>query len=79
MALVQTDSPTYQRRLVRELNSQENGFYTPTGRRCNLAKFTQGRVAVREIGGKWFFPDYDAPANFCDAYGRGIYASRVEA
>ena len=79
--LLSTESPTYLRRLVRELNAAGtlNGFYTsssegPDNIRCNRAKLADGVLFVREIGeDSWFAP---TELSFSDAYGRSIVASR---
>jgi hypothetical protein len=75
--LLEPTSPQYLRRLVRALNAESfNGFYVPTASesiRCNRARFTAGRVEVREIGeSDWIALDGAA----VDPCGREIVASR---
>lgn len=78
MPLIPTDSPLYLRRLVRELNSQVNGFYVPGwpfNIRCNRARLKAGELQVTEPSPrpKWFRPRSHL---FTDPYGREIVASR---
>lgn len=83
--LISTDSPTYLRRLVRELNQYDvNGFYAiksaEPGRadcvRCVRARLHKGTLQVlrwRNGVGEWFVPgNYE----FVDGNGGGIHASR---
>jgi len=71
--LLQTSDPKYRKRLVRALNSQEHGFYTSVGIRCNRARINNGVFQIKRIAGKWEGSDV---MSFCDAYGREIVASR---
>jgi len=79
--LLPTDSPTYLRRLVRELNQAGmlDGFYAPVAChnvRCNRARLRAGVLQVHShaCSPKWFTPS--APS-FSDPYGRTITASRA--
>lgn len=74
------DSLQYKRRLVRALNVEGalNGFYAPIATmnvRCNRARVKNGALEVHsfECSPEWFTPSNES---FCDAYGRGIFASR---
>ena len=75
--LLETTSPKYLRRLVRELNRQTDGFYTAYAGfslRCNRARLAAGVLECRPIAGTaWFTPTY---GTFTDPYGREIVASR---
>ncbi len=73
MKLIPTDSPLYRRRLCRELNSLPDGFYLG-GVRCSRARFSKGEIEVSPCGSGAWAP-FDS-ANFVDAYGRVVTASR---
>lgn len=80
MTLIETNSPLYLKRLVRELNNLVDGFYaspvTLTHRfatRCNRARLHKGQIQVKGCA-DWFVP---LDHNFSDAYGRAVVASRV--
>lgn len=73
--LIQTDSPLYLKRMVRELNALPDGFYATQVGRCNRARLAFGKtLQVRKFSDGWKIP---ADLRFCDAYGRDIYASRT--
>lgn len=79
--LIETDSPLYLKRLVRELNSLPDGFYlmqsTGDNVRCRYAQYSKlGVLVVTLMNGS---PRYIAACksqDFCDCYGRNVYASR---
>lgn len=84
-ALLSIDSPKYLRRLVRELNSRSDGFYSG-GQRYTLAALRAGVLKGRRLG-RYLDPrdprnnleiwvEID-PANLSDAYVRTICASRT--
>jgi hypothetical protein len=72
--LLATNHPTVLRRLVRELNNQEAGFFT-NGHRYNRARLSGGQLQIRLTS----FDDWEAAGFeqfFCDSYSRQIVASR---
>jgi len=85
--LLAYDSPLYLKRLARELNQQEHGFYF-NGIRGTVARVSQGNLQLWEAGpsarnpspifGQW--QDVQLPSDgkhsFVDAYGREIVARR---
>ena len=78
--LIAQDSPTYLRRMVRELNAHGgNGFYCGVAcidggqERYNRARFHAGRLEIRMAFGHWI----DATGHrFSDPCGKEIVASR---
>lgn len=75
--LIPKTSLTYQKRLVRLLNSQIDGFYTPLegsafNVRCNRARIKNGVFQVKHLIHGWGKPD---KMLFFDAYSREIVAS----
>ena len=74
MKLLEPNHPTVLRRLVRELNSQQAGFYT-NGHRYNRARLHKGQLQVRmTCMDRWEsmgFENY-----FSDGMGKQICASR---
>lgn len=78
--LISTDSLLYKRRLVKELNAQPDGFYSPAAShniRCMRARIERGSIQVMAFQSgmpEWFYP-YSQTV-FTDAYGRYIVASR---
>jgi hypothetical protein len=81
--LIDTTSPLYLRRLARELNSLQDGFYLCNAdkwggnTRCSRAWFgpKTGQLFIVPCGNLGLRP---APigAEFIDAYGRSVVASR---
>lgn len=76
--LLDTDSPTYLRRLVKELNSLPDGFYARASCfniRCYRARLRGGalQVASHSASPTWFESQFQT---FEDVYGREIVASR---
>ena len=76
-----TSSPTYLRRLVRELNQagMVDCFVAPVQAgggscRCDRARLKNGTLEVHGLGGKWIRP---YSLSFSDPYGRPIIASRI--
>ncbi len=80
--LIALDSPIYLRRMARELNALEDGFYYD-GQRFNRARYSGGWLSIsrpHEDGD----PNHTAGtgvkncahAVFSDAYGRTVSASR---
>jgi len=69
--LLDTNSPLYLKRLVRELNSQEHGFYCSEGVRYHRARLYKG-----DLQAKGSYPWARVSKPFSDAYGREIVASR---
>ncbi len=81
MKLIEKDSQTYLKRLVKELNGLVDGFYASiivgkSCERCNRARLRCGVLEVRSPNSdmKWFKP---GSHEFTDLYGRTVYASRV--
>jgi len=83
-ALIEITSVKYMRRMVRELNSLENGFYArmpglTVHRRYNVARFHAGMLQSKRIsedlGVIWddITPQIE---NITDAFGRNVCASR---
>lgn len=77
--LLDLDSPLYLKRLVRELNSQQDGFYASIAChrvRCNRARYKKGEIIVHSFKCKptWFAPTSRV---FTDCYARQIVASRT--
>ena len=73
MNLLPTNHPTVLRRLVRELNSQVDGFYT-SGHRYHRARLRAGELQVKAHGQPWRMTGYEN--YFTDAYARHLCASR---
>ena len=82
MNLIETNSLTYKRRLVRELNKLVDGFYAyapEVTKRCTRAKLIKGFIMVRclamekNVLYRWFTPVRE---HFVDAQGRTVVASR---
>lgn len=73
--LIETSSLTYQRRLVRVLNSQEAGFYT-NGHRYIRARLSKGQLQVKIPYSRWESMGYEQ--FFSDGYGRQLVASRMK-
>ena len=74
--LLPYDSLTVLRRMVRELNSQENGFYT-NGHRYKRARLSKGQLQVRATSfDKWQVMGFEQ--YFSDAYGNKIVCSRTK-
>jgi hypothetical protein len=73
-SLIETTSPLYVKRLARELNGLEHGFYASNGLRFSQARVRNGSLELRmPVEGNWIAsPDM----SFCDTYGRSIVASR---
>lgn len=76
--LISKDSPLYVKRLARELNSQENGFYAKTSVfkvRCNRARIVGGVLQCHSLSCE---PAWFAPVNnfFEDYNGNEVVASR---
>ncbi len=78
--LIETDSPLYLKRLVRELNSAGilNGFYAPVATfsvRCNRARLRAGAIQCHsyDCTPEWFTPSVN---RFDDGNGQEIVATR---
>lgn len=68
------DHPTVLRRLVKELNHRDAGFYGPNGARFNQARLHAGRLQVRFGSFDWT----DCPADsLYDHASQPITASRT--
>lgn len=75
--LIETNSPLYLKRLVRELNSLTDGFYFTATEKLTSLRSSRARLKAGRLQVKWdrvWLPPLDM--NFVDAYGRGIVASR---
>lgn len=71
--MIDIDSPKYQRRMVRELNSLPDGFYS-RGQRFSRARFSKNKLQARSVSGeRWTDVSFE---NINDAYGRSVTASR---
>ena len=80
--LLALDSPTYLRRLVRELNGLPDRFYFG-GTRYTRAAYRKGILCLRFMGcgerprNYWAHVAIPESAVFSDAYGRTVTASRA--
>lgn len=77
--LLDLNSPLYLKRIVRELNSQQDGFYASIAChrvRCNRARYKKYEIEVHSFTCKptWFNA---VSYVFTDCYGRQIVASRT--
>lgn len=75
--LIEIDSSLYRKRLAKELNKEENGFYVKIGPmivRGGRARIKDDHIQCYDPVQGWFEPDSQ---NFTDPYGREIVASRV--
>jgi hypothetical protein len=81
-AKLETNSPTYLRRMARELNALPDGFYHG-GERYSRARFTAGQLVLVGETLEWnhnkrrtaWFSNLDNVV-ISDAYGRTVHASR---
>ena len=86
--LLEVAHPTYLRRLARELNSLQDGFYGPDGQRWQRAHVrsvpgengTKCTLHVERMDSqnpnRRFSSAYGSEAVFTDAFGRRVVASR---
>lgn len=72
--ILPTNHPTVIRRLVKELNYREAGFYF-NGHRFNQARFRKGNLEVRMGAGHWTVAGFESV--FGDGSGGVICASRT--
>lgn len=70
------DHPLVIKRLVRELNHREAGFYFG-GDRFNQARYSKGRLQVRQFYGPWIEAGRESNGVFEDGNGGTICASRT--
>jgi hypothetical protein len=74
--LIETTSPLYVRRLVRELNKEENGFYSFAVHSERVVRCNHVRLSGGGLVGRTPFGWTPIAGPHTDPYGREIVASR---
>lgn len=81
--LLATNCPLYLKRLARELNALEAGFYADHGTlraRFSRSRYSKGKLEAKPLGcARGWIELTDKTESISDAYGRSVYASRATA